>query len=660
MRSIVDFGACRRAALAFVLALAGCGGGTDGDAPTQVPPEPNAVAVSVLAGETGATASDLRVYGTQGIFRIGQRAPDGRFLVKLEQLSGPYAVTMRFYDDTTGALGYLGTLASQPGAVNLTPLTTFAAAQLFGRDPTALFGSLGGTGDAALAAVTPAALADAQVRVKAYLMRRHGYTVPAAVGDFFAAPFRAQAGDPMFDAITALNTLLADRGTNVFQVAAQIGDEARLCNAERVVVTASDGPRDFCPAGKSTLADEADATVTRYEFSDSEGSRLSVRGRGGAVLSASLQAAGNGSPWACAGSACTGLTLGTAAGDGTRPVVFATVRLRSANGSLTLDGRLVANAPGAFFPPLACDNRYYVAHADNRVDAACAAPDNSIGAGFGDAYQLGTNRRRYLFRSDGSVEPPAPDLEIVADPDGLVSVLVQDIDPATSRPRTLWTCRGAGCRGVTLGPVRDDADTFPPYVLRHRLVTLDDTVLAALNPDGTVSSAGSVTVRARLDSFEIVFPPEQQPASLPCASADQRLAIRLSDEARVYEECLPASIPDGTPADQFLRTRLDDAGDPVFFIGSNVSAFGGFYASGGVTIETAGGSVARITYLPITGGTYRCEGAACGGITITAPDAAGARRIAFDGALLQEVTTGGLLGDRNARVEGAFDAPPPP
>lgn len=644
--------------IALVLALAGCGG-TDGDAPQQPRPELDAVTVSLLAGEVGATRAELRVHGVQGIFRVGQRSPDGRYVVKLDQLTGPYAVGVRYNDDDTGAVAYLGALTTGAGPLNVTPLTTFAAAQLFGRDPTALFGGLGGTGDTSLSAITPQALADAQRQVKAYLQRRHGYALPDGVGDFFTSPFVAQAGDPMFDAITALNAVLDGQGTDVFQVAARIGDEARLCNAERLSLTENGDSRDFCPSSKSTLSEDGDPTITRHAFTDNEGNLLTVRGRGSDVLSATLQPAGGAPGWSCSGAGCGGLSLGTPAGDQSRAIVFTALKLGSARGTITLDGSLHSNPPGAFFPPLACDNRYYIAHADNRVEAACVAPDSSIGAGFGDAASVGATRRRYTFQSDGSVEPLAAALEVVADPDGIVSVLVQDLDPDTQAPRTLWKCRGTACKGVTLGPVRDDADSFAPYVLRNRLITLDDTVLSGLDPEGTPSTAGAVTIRATLDSFEIVFPAEQQPALRPCASSPHRLTVRLGDEARVYEECVPLPPPEGVPPELLLRTSVDGEGRATYLMASLVDAFGGSSPSGGVTIETSGGNIIRITYLPINGGTYRCEASACSGVAIAEPDGAGARAITFSGVTLQEVETAGLPGDRSATIDGAFVAPAP-
>jgi hypothetical protein len=654
MHSIFDLKALL-SALVCSLMLVGCGGGGGGD---NAKPEINAVTVSVYAGETGATLAELRVYGVQGIFRIAQRAPDGKYVIKLDQLTGPYAVALRFNDDNTGETVYLGSLATRAGVLNLTPFTTFAAAQLFGRDPKAFFAGLGGTGDASLAAVTPAALINAQARVKTFLLRNYGYTVPSGVGDFFTTSFVAQAGDPTFDAITALNTLLAGRGTNVFQVAAQIGNEARLCNAERLGIASADGPRDFCPASKNTSADAGDATITNFTFSDSDGDTLTVSGRGNDVLSATLQPSGGGAPSSCSGAGCAGLTLGTPAGDGTRPIIFAAVRLISAGGTLQLDGTLQANAPGAFFPPLPCDNHYYVAYVDNHVDAACAAPDTSIGAGFGDTGSLGTTRRRYVFQTDGSVQPLAPNIEIVAEPNAIVSVLVQDIDPNTGLPRTLWKCRAAACNGVTLGPVRDDPDSFAPYVLRNRLITLNDTVLSALNPDGSPSSVGSTTVRASLDSFEIIFPPEQQPVTQACGSASQRLVIGISDETRVFEECPPVIVP-GLTLDLFLHTNTDGQGNPVYFIGSLLEAFGGNSVSGGITIEMNAGGIASVTYLPILGGRYGCTASECSGITIGAPDGTGQRLITFTGVTLTEVETAGLPGDRTAVINGSFVAPPP-
>lgn len=637
-------------------ALTACGGGTDGDAPVQVRPPPNALTITLATGEVDATAGEMRVHGVDGLFRTSTLQPGGLYVSKIDALAGPYAATLRLSSNVDGQSLYLGALATAAGPLNVTPLTTLAAAQLFGRDPQQMFGALGGTGEASLAQVTPEALAEAQVRVKAFLQRRHGYTVPASVGDFFTMPFTPQPGDPMFDAVTALNTLLAARGTDVFRVSTEVANEALLCNAERLQWTGPDGTRDFCPATKRTEADAGDARRLRHRFTDSEGNVLEVVVQGAQVRSVSLQPAG-GAAVGCEGTACRGLALGAPADDGTRALVFTGLKLGA---GVALDGTLQAAAPGAFFPPLPCANRYYVARPDGRVDAACAALDDVLSVGAGSAAALGTQRRAYTFRSDGSIEPAAPALEVVADPDAVVSVLVQDLDPDTGRPRTLWTCRGSACQGVTLGPVRDDPDSFAPYVLRQRLVTLDDTVLAALNPDGTPSDAGPVTVRATLDTLEIVFPPEQQAATLPCASAAQRVVVRISDESRATEECPPvADAIDGLQASDFLRTVAGADGSLTFHIASLRSLNGGLGAAPGLDIVVLDGKAAGARYEGIAGGRYGCDGAACSGVSVGAPDGAGRREIRVQGLRLREITTGGLPGDREAIVDGGFIAAAP-
>lgn len=646
--------------IGWALALLGACGGTDGDAPIQIRPEPDVVTITAYSGVPNVTSGGIRVYGVQGVFRAPLPTAQRTFTANLTELTGPYAIGLLGNSDETGDVAHLVSVTTRRGIVNVTPLTTLAVAQLFGRDPTMLFSGLLGAGDPILANVTEVKLIDAQARVRRYLQREFGFTLGDDVGDFFTAPFSPAAGDPMFDAIVALNTRLAELGTDVFAVGKQIAAEANFCNLERLVITMAGEEQEFCPALKSSQPDEADPTVTNYRFTDSAGTVLTVVGRGADVLSATLSQSEGGPVFTCSGAGCTGIALGTPAGDLSRPINFSGVRLAGASGMLGLDGTLQANPPGAFFPPLLCDNRYYVAYPDGRVDAACAAPDPGLGAGFGSTAERGVERRSYTFSSDGSFEPLAAALEVVAEPDGVVSVLVQDTDPATGELRTLFKCRGADCNGVTLGPVRDDADSFAPLVLRNRLITLDDTVLTALNPAGTPSAVGSATVRASLDSFEVIFPGEF--VFLPCASPSQRLTSQVSDETVVIEECPPAEIPPeaGVEPEAFLRTAADAEGNLTFFISSFVYQPSGSFGPGpGITINLSNEGVVDVTYPSLRGSTFRCVGSACTGVTVSAPDAAGERTISFSGAVLQEIETAGLIGDRTATINGSFTAPPP-
>lgn len=640
--------------------LAACGGGGD-DAQPRDGESNEAVAVSVTMFSGVAddvVETTMRVSAVQGVPRPGNLNSEGRYVAKLDQMTGPYIAAVPTRDAPDGKL-YLVAMTNRYGPLNVTPLTHLAVAQVFGRDPVLIARDLGPTGTPALATATDPALLAAQPLVRRYLQQRFGFTFPD-VGDFFHGAYVPRAGNPMHDAIVALNARLAQDGIDVYTVAADLATVALACRTERLAVTQGSAESDFCPAAKSTQTDAGDVTINNYAFTDVGGAVLTVRGRGSNVLSATLQQPSSGPSFTCSGAGCTGLTLGTPAGDQSRPVVFANVQLSGATGLLLLNGTLQAPPPGAFFPPLGCpDSYYYIADAANQVTGACPTPNSILGLGYGETANRGATRRQYTFSSDGSIAPLAANVEVMVDGDTVISVLVQDIDPDTGALRLLWKCRRDGCANVTLGPVRDDPDSFAPYTLRQRLITIDDQALPAFNPDGTPSAAGPVTVRASLDSFELIYPPAEQPSPRPCGSPLQRLLATPSDEPEV-EICPPGPNPDVDPA-WFLTTGFDIAGNLTYTIQSQYSTgFASGYGAVVLTTDVVSGAIVRATYNHYLGGDYACEAAACTGITVGPANGAGERSIAFVGTVLQELETGGLTGERTVTVTGSFTAPPPP
>lgn len=635
-----------------------CGGGTDGNAPAQQR-QVNAVSTRLAAVPAGFDIGELRVFGVSGLARIANylSVPDAA-VGKLDQLTGPYAVSYRVTSATDSQSYYLGTITFGRGEVNLSPLTTLAVTQANGLEPNRFFGTLGVSGDERLQAFTPEVLAAAQQAVERYLQRRLGIAVPASLGDFFTGAFRDEPGDPMHDLIAAIEAKLAAQGRDFFALAADVAQESTLCSAEQLALTSAGQADVFCPATKATVPDGADPTVSAYVFTTASGAVLTLRARGSDLLSASYRATADGTESVCAAAGCAGIVLGALAADGSRPIVFTGARLDGAAGPIELDGSLLAPKPGPVFPPLSCPDRYFIVWPDDSLQAACAAPDNTLSVGVGDASSAGGDRRGYLFRSDGSVEPVAANLEVRAEGEAVTSVFVQDTDAATGLPRTLFKCVGAACAGVTIGPARDDADSFAPYVLRRRLLTLQDTELAALNPDGTPSALGPATVRATLDSFELIVPEGAPPVFSPidpCASPTEGLVATAP--YGTFDVCPPSLDPNPDTGNRFVDTTLDAGGNPVYSLG--YGSLGTFPPDGGVTIETAGGTISRVTFREARAGTWRCTGAACSGITIPPPDGSGARRIVFDGVVLQEVESADLPGDRSLRLDGAFTAPPP-
>lgn len=645
-------------ALSLLLALAGCGGGTDGDAPQQVR-DVNAVVVAAEAAVPGYTADpSIGVYGSQGLFRIGQyQSFDDRHVAKLDLLTGPYAIGLRAVGDDTGEPRTQVSLAFGRGPINLNPLTTLTLAQVLGRDPSTWFSSLAATGDAALAELTPERLDAGQAALRRELARSLGVSLPDTLGDVFTATYAARAGDPMHEAILGVNAALAARGLDVHRYAATLALRAGLCNTERLTIAGDAVDDDFCPASKSAAPQEGDAGVTVYIFVADDGGRLTVRSRDTQVLDATLQPPGDVPAYGCTRSSCAGLVAGALQADGTRSLGFSGVTLRGSGGERRLEGSLSGAKPGPAFPTLGCPDRYQVAFPDGRILSACAAPDNAIGAGIGDASLVGGERRLYTFRSDGTIEPAAPALDVRADGSTLHTLFVQDVDAETGLPRRLYRCQGAACGGVTIEPARDDVDSFAPYTLRRRLMTIADATLSAFAPDGSALDEAPAIVRARLDSFEIVYPPEAplSPPPEPCASPAQRLLATLPYLDAPVEVCPPTLEADPSYGyNIFLDSSVDAEGRTRLFIASGNA---GNSPASGVTITLDGDQVAAVDFQELNGATFLCRGAACRGIVVGPPDAQGRRAVSITGATLTEVESAGLPGDRSAVIDGAFVAP---
>lgn len=624
--------------------LASCGG-TDGDAPAQTPAPLVELTGNALSADATLPFSNdaFTIKGASGLARPGQFTAPHVYRVKLDQLTGPYALGLVVDNDTTKVLV---SIATRSGTANVTPLTTLVVAQALGADPALFFNQLPnlGAGSGTLANVTAERLTAAQQQIKRYLRQRLGVTVSDAAGDLITASFRASAGDPMYDAIVALNTRLHADGQNVLQLAHQIAAQALLCNAAHLTLTTPTDTFDFCPSSKSAAADPVDTSITNYTFADETGASLTVAARGDTVLSATYTNA-QALTSSCSGAGCTGLSLGAVQEDQTRNIVFANVVLNGAAGRIVVAGTLVSAKPGVNLPPLPCDdNRYYIIRSDGTVDATCALPD-TLGVGVGESWLLGQTRRQYFFTTDGSVEPPTPSIEVRADGETLASVVVYDQDPDTGMNRALFKCVGTACNGAEIGPAVDDPDSFAPYIIRTRTIVLTNTVLAA------VGGGDPVTVRASLNSVEYVLPPIYETGA--CASPTQRVVATLSDEADGVDICTPADVS-GSDLALFFRTVVESDGSETMHMGSLISSAGSSSPAGGLDIRVADGAVASIRFLGAGNAAYECLGAACVGIDVSAPDGAGQRTVTATGVVLTEVELGGLSGTRTAKLNGGF------
>lgn len=638
---------------AFVLPLAllaGCGGGTDGDA--QAPP-PQA-ALPTLSGRvtngvtpTAVGSLQITVKGNVGTARTaeGRLAPvDGSdYLASLDQLSGPYLLS----DSAASSSHGLYAVATAPGTANLTPLTTLMTAQLLAQEPGAYFAAQGARGG--FTAADDAALAAAQQRVRRLLQREYGFELPAALGDFVTSRFDRVPGDLMFDTLQALVARLGVAG-DLGAVVTAVAQEAARCRVEQVALRTSTTDDPFCPFTRSNAADLDDATVRVLAFANRHGDTLTLRLRGSVVLGVRLLSA-EGVASGCSDSGCTGIGVGTPAGDRTQLIGFAGTVLSGPGGPTTLDGSLRTAVPGIDLPGLPCtSNRYYLIHeAALTAEGYCATPDDFGLGGSGQSQPSGATRRVYTF-GDGA---GGPSIEVVVQGDSVLRALVYTTDPDTGAAIARYQCRDGGCSGITIGTPTVDQSLGVPVVLRT--IRFARATLAAVLPDGSLSATDPVVVDAELRGLYVYDPAALPLLPLACGASAPAVSVAPSDQAQPIAVC----EPDDSQGFQLRSTTLDADGNTVFGIANLLTDGAGGYVSGNSlsVALTPGGALAYVVFDLFNGPRFRCDSAACTGITVGAPDGAGERSVAFAGTTLREQGTAGLPADRTVSLGGGFVAP---
>lgn len=634
----------------LVLLLQACGGGAGGDA-EQPPP---AAPLPDLSGRVmnGSNPTDVRslqvtVKGSVGTARTaeGRLAPvDGSdYLASLDQLSGPYLIT----DSAAASAFGLYSVATRPGTANLTPLTTLLVAELLGTEPGAYFAALGTRGG--FTAADDASIAAAEQRVRRYLQREFSFVVPASIGNFITTPFSRTAGDPMFD---TLNALVARIGTDgdYSAVVSAVAQESGRCKAERVSVVGMAATDDFCPFSKSNAAAPNNSAVRVLAFSNRRGDTLRLRMRGTVVLNLVLTTA-EGADSRCAGAACTGLVVGTPAGDQTQLITLADTPLSGADGTVRLTGSLRSAVPGIELPGLPCtDNRFFfIDEVARRAEGFCAMPDEfGLGAA-GQSTTSGATRRKFTF-DDGA---GGPALEVVVQGGTVVSALVYTTDPESGVATAQFQCRGAACTGISLGASTVNRSLGVPIVLQP--IRFERAVLSKVLPDASASATARITVEAGLTGYFVDDPGTLPFTPLGCPAGAPTVSVRPSDASAA----LPVCEPSDTQGFELRSTTVDAEGNLVLGIASLLTDGADNFVSGNsvtVTISPAG-AVLSAAFDALIGPHYRCSGPACAGISVSAANGRGERTVSFTSATLTEVGTTGLAADRSAVLNGSFVAP---
>ena len=655
LRSISRFRLFVLAALAAPLfaGLPGCGGG-DGP-PEQIKPE--LVQLVGTASDGTALSTSATVKGTAGTLRTSTAVGGTQtYAVTLDQLTGPYMVT------TTLAVPVYS-VALEPGTANATPLTNLVLSQLFATDPASAYAAFGPTNPALAAKVTVANIAAAEAATVAFLQGTVGLTVPASTTHFISQPFKPVAGDPMFDLLVALQARIQVLGSDVYAgMVAAFVRHASLCANESLSLTlAGAAATKFCPATKTAQPEDADSTIVDYVFTGDNGDVLSITARDATVLSASYVPAGASTGHACSASACSGITLGTPNPDLTRALNFANVSLAGTGGPLTISGSLLSAIPGVALPVLPCsDNRFFLIREDRSVVADCV--NVSDGGFFGLAGTLGTIEGNstfadYKFRNSdgGNGLPPAdfpPQVFVVLNGSQLVSVTVlhqtTDFDTGVTTTDYDYKCRGSACQGVTVSPPTSNTDSG--FALDLRSISFDNTVLAAVNADGSLSSTIGAKLRGTFAAIGSTDPnliaPLVPPDPAACDGMASRVVTTVADEALVFPSCM---YYDGAG---FFQTVVQANGD----LSLQMYLFG--FGDVTVVTDSTGGTV-KSASVTIPSDSFGCAGN-CSGVAVSAPDADGNRTVTLTSTPLNSLEADGFYtGTRTGTATGVFVVPPP-
>lgn len=625
-----------------VLVAACGGGGTTSDVDGQPSPVRAELTGIVTPGyvvennEPGSSPIQGRIVvsakGSRGIIRSSDNYGAGRAFehrTGLTDLAPPYMLRYALVDGS-----FLISVATEPGRANVTPLTTLLVAQLLGADPASAFDSYSGSATANIARITDARIAEAQTAVTAYLQDVLGVEVQSGTASFTQAVFEARDGDPMYDTMVALNARLTADGITLTDLSQTLAAQARLCLAESITVTVGGQPSRFCTATKSGLPETADPTVMAYVFTDPNGATLTLRLRGNDLLTERYVSA-EGVAYDCSAAGCTGLVIGTPAGDLSRAATFTDARI----GSAVLNGSLTLPAPGPAIPVLPCDNnRYALVYPDFSLAAECIDASDPFGIGGMFGGNAGLPRTGFTF--GGALTVYVENGELLS-----ITALRPYTDPGTGQP-VIFKCVGAECAGAVLGAPELNYDYGPELTLRS--LTLTGVQLRALNADGTPATlTDAATLQGSFLTIEYIDPAESSPQPNDCLGTTDHFFAQASFAPTVTDIC-PA--PGGKTTTQYGAGDLDVVLFGYAPVGVNPRV--DLQIRGGVAtrIEVSGGSY--------SGGNFLCT-TDCSNVVVGVPNGAGERTVTFNGAVLHEIEPANVPGTRTMTLNGSFVAPPP-
>lgn len=650
MKNIRQAGWRAGVACAAVLALTGCSGEESNVAPQPAPLRSEAT--GVVTDGVQARVQSVAGKGTAGIARATESDGKGAFTLSLTELTGPYLLANTHSPGSNPDLIVLTSVATGPGVVNITPLTTLLTSQLLGLNPGTAYTSFAGTANAMPGRITSAGIQEAQGEVTRLLREVYGVEIGAGLTSFIDTPFSAVAGDPMFDAIQSLNAKLVANGISLGDLASDIAAGVQACAVEQLGVSAGGGQSAFCPLIRSALPNAGDPVVLDYKFRNVRREELLVQVHGPSVVGVTFTTTA-GTSSGCSGTACAGVSLGVPAADETRPIVFGAVSLTGGAGSISLNGTLTGAAPFVTLPTLPCaDDRFIAIFDDHSALGECASTNDPLQIGGTFGWSAGPGRESFSLGNNSDPQPPFPRVEIGLDVAAatptVTYVYYSDTDAQTFQVRNRYACQFAACNGVAVGPVT--TTTSPGFPIQIFNVTLDNTALTGMEQDGT-STGRSLSLRA---SFTLLRDPSAVLAYPPLAScvpgADE---VSAEGTDAVFNFCIPENdLVNGL----VYRTAYDMNGmngvDTQLVLDSDT------YDR--IVVDLRGDEVLEVlAILSNSGEQYRC-GASCAGVTVSAPDAQGARTVDLADARLNLVLPFPRSGDRILRLTGGGLVVPAP
>lgn len=635
------------AILAGALMLTGCSGEESDPQPQQA--APRIESTGMLTDGVNLRAQSIVAKGATGLARLTRTQSSGAFTVNMADLTGPYLFANSLSPTGDPGLIFLTSVTTRVGPTNVTPLTTLLTAQVLGVTPVTAFQTFNTT--LATSQITEENLRAAQADLMAFLQDALGVQAKLGNSSFVDSSFSANAGDPMYDTILELNAKIAEKGTTLQEVAAQIATGAQACLAERINVSIGGQIRKFCPVSKSNVPEEGDTTILDYRFRDIAGATLLVRVRDESVLDAEFTTAAN-VTYSCSGATCGGVSLGAEAADDSRAIVLGSVALTGDGSGVVLDGTLTGPAPSIELPVLPCtDNRYFVIFSNNSALGDCIAPNDPFQLGATIGGSGGPGRMRISF--DGQ-QGETGRVEIVVNrtTSEPIYVYFYTADPDTGEILSRYLCQFAECNGVTWGAGR--IDTTRGFPLELRTITLENTMLEGIDEDGNPTGATAVVRASGLGLFDPNEADPPEPEYPPLTDCDPTAdTVSVMGPTGEFNLCIPPN-----DLDNGLVYRIQyDLG------GGNIQLF--FYNDFGdsLTVDLANGAVLdAFTTLGSTGETFNCI-EVCTGITVTGPDDTGQYTVSFSSTVLRFVDFSGGPPIPNSRTltltSGDLVVPPP-